>query len=621
MFRARSDRAGGFVQHTALTARGASATLAPTMNQARLVTRTAAVSLLGLLGAVVTCSACGEWMPPQPPPVAAIPAYPEATTRRQPGDKPEVSAFAALRDGILDQWLADEPALGRSLGLHPFDARIGDYSAAGIQARIGRIKKHRAQLAAVDKRGLSADDALDHALMASRADLVLFQLEDLEEWRRRPVWYDELFSVNQYLDRDYAPILERAERLLKHEEAALAQVPHVRKNLMSPLSKPVVETAVKIYKGYAEYLRNDVVKQLRGVGTPAFQERLARVNEALAAEATRFAEHLARVELKKGDDSHVLGPERYRKLLKAQEGLELPLAELKKMGEENLALNKKAYEDLVKKKVKQTRPREADLFAEAGRITEAARKFILDKQLVTIPTQEKAVVKETPPFMRWNAAFLDAAGPFEQKPLQASYYLTRPDPTWPKKEQAEYIPLLGILLSTTIHEVYPGHFLQGQWVKHAPTRAQKILGSYSFIEGWAHYGEQMMIEEGFGAEDLQNRLGQLADALLRNCRVVVSLGVHAEGMTLAQAEKRFIQDCHQDRATAREQAVRATFDPGYFAYTLGKMQILALRDEAKKKLGPRFSLRRFHDALLSHGSPPVPLLRERVLRELESAAE
>jgi uncharacterized protein (DUF885 family) len=589
------------------------------MNQARRVTRLGAVGLLGLLGSLGSLAGCEGWVPPQPPPVSSIPAYPDPTTRPPGAARPQVSAFASLRDRVLDQWLADDPSLGRAVGLHELDARVGDYSAAGIQARVGRIKKQRAELGAVDARGLSADEALDLALLTSRADLTLFQLEDLEEWRRRPAWYDELFSVNQYLDRDYAPLVERAERLLKHEEAALAQVPHVRKNLVSPLSKPVVETAIKIYKGYAEYLRKDVVKQLRGVGTPAFQEKLAKVNEALASEAQGLAEHLAKVELKKGDNSHVLGVERYKKLLKVQEGLDLPLAELKKMGEDNLALNKKAYEELLKKKVKQTRPKEAELFAEAGRLTEAARKFIVEKKLVTIPTDEKAVVKETPPFMRWNSAFLDAAGPFEQKALQASYYITRPDPTWPRKEQAEYLPLLGILLSTTIHEVYPGHFLQGQWVKRAPTRAQKLLGSYSFIEGWAHYGEQMMIEEGFGAEDPQNKLGQITDALLRNCRVVVSLGVHAEGMTLAQAEKRFSQDCHQDKATAREQAARATFDPGYFAYTLGKIQILALRDEAKKKLGQRFSLRRFHDALLAHGAPPVPLIRARVLAELESS--
>jgi uncharacterized protein (DUF885 family) len=225
-------------------------------------------------------------------------------------------------------------------------------------------------------------------------------------------------------------------------------------------------------------------------------------------------------------------------------------------------------------------------------------------------------LKETPPFMRWNSAFLNPPGPFEKAATTAFYYITMPDPTWPKKEQEEYIMLKGILLSTTVHEVYPGHFLQGQWERRSPTTVQAMFGSYSFIEGWAHYAEQMMIEEGFGADDPQNKLGQLSDALLRNCRYVASLGIHTEGMTLDQAAKRFQTDCFQDKATAREQAVRGTFDPGYFAYTLGKIQILELRDEAKKKLGDKFSLKKFHDAVLAHGSPAIPLIRERVLAQL-----
>lgn len=560
---------------------------------------------------------CSEWTPPQPPPVAAIPAYSDPPASRSRGENPAPSAFASLRDRILDQWLADDPGLARSLGLHAFDGKVAPVSADAIRARIARLKQARAELAGVDAATLSPDEQLDHALLAGRAELALFQLEEMEDWRRRPQSYEDLFSVNAYLDRDYAPIAERAERLLAHEIAALAQVPEIRKNLAPRLSKPVVQTAIKIYRGFAEYLRGDVPRQLEGVGTPEFREKLARTNEALAAAATEIADHLKKVELPRADDSHVLGPARYQRFLKAQEGLDIPLAELEKMGEEDLARNKKAYEALLAKKVKPTRPDPSALFDEAARQTEAARRFLIDKQLVSIPSDEKAVVKETPPFMRWNAAFLDHPGAFEDKPLQAFYYITKPDPSWPKKEQIEYVPERGVLLATTVHEVYPGHFLHSLWLKRAPTRVQKILTSYSFNEGWAHYAEQMMIEEGFGAEDPQNHLGQLGDALLRNCRVVASLGIHTEKMTLEQAAKRFEKDCHQDKATAREQAARGAFDPGYFAYTLGKIQILALREEAKKRLGPRFSLRRFHDALLAHGAPPVALIRERVLAELE----
>jgi uncharacterized protein (DUF885 family) len=574
---------------------------------------------IALASLAVLAAACGS--PPPPVPVPATPIFAYAGSPlpvKKPARAAAVSPFAALRERLLDQWLADEPAMGRVLGLHDSDGKIGDYTEAGMKARIARLQQAQKDLAAIDKAGLSADEKLDLALLVNQAAYSLFRLQDLDDWQKRPQFYEELFSINDYLDHDYAPVEDRANKLLAHEKAALAAVANVKKNLVSPMSKPVVETAVKIYKGYAEYLRGDAVKQLKGVGTTAFQEDFARTNTALAAEVDKIVD-LLKEEAKKGDNSHILGEARYRRLLQAQEGLDIPLAQLEKMGEDNLAENKKAYE-AVAKKAKMTRPKAEALLDEAGKLMNAARAFLVDKKLVTIPSEEKAQPKETPPFMRWNSAFLNQAGPFEQKATTAFYYITQPDPSWPKKEQEGYVMPLGILLSTTVHEVYPGHFLQGQWEHKAPTRAQKMLRSYSFVEGWAHYGEQMMIEEGFGSGDPQNHLGQLSDALLRNCRFVVSIGVHTKGLTLAAAEKRFAGDCHQDKATAREQAIRATFDPGYFAYTLGKIQILALRDEAKKRLGAKFSLQRFHDALLSHGSPPVPLIHDRVLEDLAATS-
>jgi uncharacterized protein (DUF885 family) len=180
---------------------------------------------------------------------------------------------------------------------------------------------------------------------------------------------------------------------------------------------------------------------------------------------------------------------------------------------------------------------------------------------------------------------------------------------------------VGTLLGTTIHEVYPGHFVQGRWQEHAPTRVQKAFHDYAFVEGWAHYSEQMMIDEGFAADDPPSRLAMLEGALLRNCRFAAAIGMHTKGQTLEQAERRFVDDCHQDGPTAHEQAVRGTFDPGYFAYTLGKLQILALRSEAQARLGARFSLRRFHDALLGHGAPPVALVHDRILRDLAASKE
>jgi uncharacterized protein (DUF885 family) len=575
----------------------------------------AAVAAALSAASIVACGGAGPAtdLPPASADAPETRRTPPAPTKASPGS----SAFAAVANRIVDEWLRREPVRARALGLHDFDGRLADYSAAGIASFIEWLQKTKIELAAIDRAALGPDDLLDLAIVTNATDIELFQHVDLQVFKRRPQHYEELFAVNIYLDREYAPLEERGRRLLAHEEAALGQVGNVRANLVSPMSKPVVQTAVKIYRGYAEYLRGDVVRLLKGVGDAAFQARFAKTNEALAKAAADLAEYLEKTEVPKGDNSHVLGPELYKKLLAVQEGLPLPLGEFKKMGEENLAVNKLAFEAL-RKSAKVTRPKASELLASATQLMESSRRFIQEKKLVTIPTEDTAMLKETPPYMRWNAAFLDAPGAFE-KAKNAFYYITMPDPTWSKKEQEGYVMTQGILLATTVHEVYPGHYLQGQWLRRAPTRVEKVFESYSFVEGWAHYGEQLMIEQGFGAEDPQNRLGQLSDALLRNCRFVVSLGVHAEKMTLETAEKRFMTDCFQDKATAREQAVRATFDPGYFAYTLGKIQILALREEAKQRLGAKFDLQRFHDALLAHGSPPVPLIRERVLRDLGGA--
>ncbi len=525
-------------------------------------------------------------------------------------------SFAGVRDALVDAWLEQAPAWGRQVGLHQYDGKIADYSPAGIARHIAWLETARAKLSTFADAKLSADEALDRAVLLGKITLDHFNLSERKLHRSNPRHFGELFNVSAYIDFDYAPLAQRALALVEHEEAALGQVEHIFANLEPTLSKPVVETAIKSFKGYAEYLRGDVKKLLSGKLTdPQQAARFLRSNEALAKAAAAAASRLEKEYLPRADmSSHVLGRERYLRFVAAQEGRPIDLAAFKRMADEDLARNKAAYQQL-KAKVNITRPTADKLLSEATRLVQSSRAFVIEKKLVTIPSSDQAVLKETPPYMRWNAAFLNMPGAFDSA-KQGYYYITLPDPSWPEKEQTEYIFPYGTLMATTVHEVYPGHFLHGLFIRLAPTRVQKMVDSYSFTEGWAHYTEQLMVEQGYLSEDPQNHLGQLSDALLRNCRFVVSIGVHAEGMTLEQAAKRFVDDCFQDQATAREQAARATFDPGFFAYTVGKLQILELRREAKQKLGARFDLRAFHDALLSHGAPPVALIRERVLRDL-----
>ena len=512
--------------------------------------------------------------------------------------------------------VVQKPAVGRSLGLRDqFDGKVADYSAAGIEGRIALLNKAKAELASIEAKQLDSNGQLDLELLRLAVAEELFQLQDLKNWQRRPQFYDELFSVESYLTRDYAALDVRAARLLKHVQAALPQTIHIKKTLKGPLPESFVRTDIGIYRGYAEYLSGDVVKLLQPVSDSKLTADAIAAVLALAREATAVADHLEQVELPRADQSYAMGVEKYQRLLAVQEALELPLAEFERMAEEDLQRNKTAYQEL-RGKAKETKPKVSELLQTATRLTFDAKAFLEQKGLVTLPPDGKIEVKETPPFMQWNSAFLDGPGPFDRPDLAAYYYITLPNPSWPQQEQDDYVMSHGTLLATSVHEVFPGHFLHGQWIRRAPTRAQQMLGSYSFVEGWAHYTEQLMVEEGFGGGTPEVRLGQLGDALLRNCRFVASIGLHTKGMTLAQAEDRFVNDCFQDRATAKQQALRGTFDPGYFAYTLGKLQILKLREEVKAALGANYSARKFHDALLSHGAPPVPLLRSRIKRSL-----
>jgi uncharacterized protein (DUF885 family) len=550
--------------------------------------------------------------PESPVPPALVLAVPPATDA-DAGTRGPSAAFAPLRDRVLAELFDDDPTGARDLGLHEYDGKVAPMSHEALAARAARLEEAAASLEAVDRAPLSDDDTLDLASLKTQVQTALFFLVDVDSPRKVPQFYESLFSVDTFVDREYAPLEERARRLLAHEEAALAEVAHARENLTPPLSKPVAEVAARNYAGFASYLRVDVARVMGKLGDDAQRARFKKANEGLAAAAADLAAWLTR-EAAHGDQSHVLGPLRYAKLLRVQEGVTEPLDAFARMNEDDLAANKKAYE-AVAASVRPKPVREADYFATAARMMHDARAFVVSHAIVDLPSDDDAVIRETPAYKRWNAASIEMSGPFDTV-RSAFYYLTLPDKAWPEKERQAYLGSMGDLLGTTIHEVYPGHFVQGRWQERAPTRAQRAADDYAFVEGWAHYSEQMMIEEGFGKEDPANVLAMLGGALLRNCRFAASVGIHTRGMTVEEAARRFVSDCHQDEATAREQAVRGTFDPGYFAYTLGKLQIIALRDEAKRALGPAFSLAKFHDALLAHGAPPIALLHDRVLRDL-----
>jgi uncharacterized protein (DUF885 family) len=528
---------------------------------------------------------------------------------------PTVAAPAPTIEAVARRYLALSPSAARSAGLHEYDGQVAPVSAGDIEHRISMLREFAHTVESLKQTSANADERLDCGILAQALAQELFDLTEVESWRTRPMYYSDLFSVDPYIVRDYAPKEQRARALLAHVKNALQQVGNIEKNLRSPLPQPVVVTSIDVFKGYAEYLRGDVQTFLEQSADPATASEAKPLVLQLATAAAELARRLQTVELPKADQSHVLGRARYEHLLLAQEALTTPIEQLEQMAEADLQRNEAAYNQLAAR-VSKSRPPASELLSEADQVLAASLAFVSSNHIASVPSTPNVSVKETPPFMRWNSAFLNAGGPLDPAELAAYYYITLPDPAWPAKEQAEYVMSRGEIVSTTVHEVFPGHYLQALWQRNAPTFTQKVFGSYSFTEGWAHYVEQMMVDEGFAAELPEARLGQLSDALLRDCRFVVSIGIHVRAMSLDAAQRRFVDDCKQDAASARQQALRGTFDPGYFAYTLGKLQILALRAEAQQQLGTRFTLGRFHDALLGHGAPQVPLIHDQVLATL-----
>ena len=547
--------------------------------------------------AALSLAACASSTAPPPKSGVAASARPAPDAR-------------AIIDGAVAELFEEAPRLPRlQLARHEYDGKLADYSAAGFAALERRLRARRERLRAVDTGALSPNDALDVGILRLMTESELFRLEVLDAPHKRPDYYGEIFDVASYANDAEATLAERLERVVAHEEAALVQAPHLLENLRPPLSRVIARWQAQSFEGMVVYLRDELPRALADAHDAAMQARFRRANDAFTAEVDRIARALRGFEAS-GDDSHVLGKEGYRRFLAAVEGITMPLDEFERLGEEDLEKNERAWAALVKT-VTPLKPAPDEVVPLSVRFVDEARAFVIAHHIVTLPPGAREVpVKPSPAYFRWNGAQLAGTG---KSPV---YLITLPDPSLPAETRREAVLPVGVWLVNAVHEVYPGHYVQALFADGAPTVVQRLAFDETFNEGWAHYTEQMMVDEGLGAGDPQVRLGQLSEALRRNCRYLASVGLHVHGMTLAQAEDMFVERCHQDRATAKQNATRGAFDPGYFSYTLGKIELLRLREQARRQLGPRFSLERFHDAVLSHGRPAIPLLGPVVLREL-----
>ncbi len=547
------------------------------------------------------------------------------------GPSPD-STFAKMADEFLDGYFTFRPGVATYVGLHQYDRAKRDYSKAGLAAELDRLKAFEQKLAPLGD-SLSPKARFDHKLLLAAIHQEIFAMEDLGIYTKNPMTYAGSISLNIFAQRDFAPLKERVKSVIAIEDQTPAIFAAARENLADSLAKPYVETAILIARGGADFLEKELVEALAQGVDDTLRTVFNAANKKAIGELRGFATWLEKEKLSKVHNRYAIGKANYKKMLLYNEMLDVNpediltqgLAELKKEQElfaqvaKVINPNKKAidvFEDL-----KKDHPKAENLIPDARKNLETIRQFLLDKKIITVPSEVRVEVKETPQFARsTSTASMDTPGPFE-KATQAFYYITPTEKTWSAKQKEEWLSQFSYYVTDiiSVHEAYPGHYVQFLHLNASPTsKIQKTFGSYAFVEGWAHYTEKMMIEEGFGAKDpitqAKYHLAQLDESLLRLCRLCVSIKTHTEGMTLADATK-FIEDnAYYAYKPAYQEALRGTFDPGYLSYTLGKLQILKLREEYKAQEGENFSLQKFHDQLLDNGMPPVTLLREVLLK-------
>jgi hypothetical protein len=538
---------------------------------------------------------------------------------------PDDPAPAANDSDAWDRYVADylagyfriDPSAAVYQGRHEFDGQLADWSVKGLSAQIAFFEKAKAEAAATDGATLSKAQQFERKYLVKVTDGQLFWLKDADVLHTNLTWYfDNGLDPNVYVARPYADPKTRMKAFITYAKNVPNALAQIRTNVKTPIPLSHIEYGIDGFQGFADYYVGDAKLAFAGVRDAPLQAEFDRATgdarRAMLGMVTWLEE-----QKKTATQSFAMGEDKFARMLSATEGVDTPIADIRKMGYADLRRNQLALReacalfaagDTVQAcmaKMNASKPRGGPV-SEARTQLPGLRKFLVDNAIVSILGTEQAFVEESPPYNRQNSAYIDIPGPYE-KGLPSVYYIAPPDPRWTVEEQTAYIPGKQDLMFTSVHEVWPGHFLNFLHANRSKSAFARVFYSYAFSEGWAHYAEEMMWDAGLGDGDPEAHIGQLSNALLRNCRLISAIDLHTRKMTQEQSKQLFMKECYQDEGNAKQQAARGTYDPAYLNYTLGKLMIRKLREDWTR--GDRSRWKAFHDTFLSYGSPPIPLVR------------
>ena len=520
-------------------------------------------------------------------------------------------------------------------GVHLHDDLLEDLSRSAIDANVRALSGFSRRLNQIDSSLLSRVEQVEHRIVGANIESRMYELESIRTWDRNPQVYSDALGMSLAAQAlfAYSPEAERARRVVSKLQQVPRLVQAARENIKETPGI-FVKVGLEAWRGALKFIESDLPRAFSTLDDLHILGDLADTSTEAAAAISSYLEYLENDLAPRAKASFRLGRERFEQKLKTEEGITLSadrlltiaLRELHDVQEEfrSVASRLDGGDPLeVWRKAKEDHPAPGTLVAVAQSQLQELQDFLQRQAIVTVPAAEPVVVAPTPEFFRWAFASMWTPGPFETKPSRAYYYLTDIDRSWPPERQKEHLRDFNLpaLWSISIHEVYPGHFLQAQHSRQVESKVRRstLLASNAFVEGWAHYCEHMMMEAGFRRGDATLRLGQLAEALIRLARFVVGIRLHCEDLSVEQGMRFFRDEAFLEEATARREAERGTFDPGYIVYSLGKLMLLKLRLDYQEQLDGKFSLRTFHDAVLAQGTAPLWAHRRLLLNDATDA--
>jgi len=532
-------------------------------------------------------------------------------------------------DDYLQYLQEVHPTVAALDGVHAHDDLLEDLSRPAIEADTRALAGFARRLSEIKQEGLTPVERIEHPIVAAHIRGRMFEAEEVRTWERNPQVYADVLAASLAAQAlfGYAPPTERARRVLSKLRQVARLIQAARDNVKDPPGI-YVKVAIETFRGTLTFIERDLPRAFSGVDDLHLLGDLADASTEAAVAIQGYLEFLEREQAPRARASFRLGRQKFEQKLKLEEGISLGTDRLLSIALRELGETQEEFRRIASRlngadptdawrRAKANHPAAGEIAKAAQQqITELAQ-FVERHKLVTIPEGEPVVVAATPDFYRWSSASMWTPGPFETKPARAYYYVTDVDRSWPPDRQEEHLRDFNYptLWAISMHEVCPGHFLQYQHLRQVDSKVRKSLffAPASFMEGWAHYCEQMMMEAGFAREDQTVKLGQLQEALIRLVRLIVGIRLHAEDLSVEQGVRMFKEDAFLEEAAARREAERGTFDPRYVVYSAGKLMLLKLRKDVKAQQGAKFTLKAFHDALLAQGAAPFGAHRQMML--------